>query len=123
MSPTHLENVADTVIRQVLSRLPAPIREKTVGCPVVVEWIEQSAAEDPELPEDLLGLFEGRAFGESDDEHPASLPRIRLFLDNIWEQAGRDRRVFREELRITLLHEIGHYLGLDEAQVEALGLA
>lgn len=123
MSPTHLENVADTVIRQVLSQLPAPIREKTVGCPVVVEWIEQSAAEDPELPEDLLGLFEGRAFGEPDDEHPASLPRIRLFLDNIWEQAGRDRRVFREELRITLLHEIGHYLGLDEAQVEALGLA
>ena len=123
MSPTHLENVADTVIRQVLSRLPAPIQEKTAGCPVVVEWIEQAAAEDPELPEDLLGLFEGRAFGEPDDEHPVSLPRIRLFLDNIWEQAGRDRQAFREELRITLLHEIGHYLGLDEAQVEALGLA
>ena len=123
MSPTHLENVADTVIRQVLSRLPAPIQEKIAGCPVVVEWIEQAAAEDPELPEDLLGLFEGRAFGEPDDEHPTSLPRIRLFLDNIWEQAGRDRRAFREELRITLLHEIGHYLGLDEAQVEALGLA
>jgi predicted Zn-dependent protease with MMP-like domain len=123
MSPTHLENVADTVIRQVLGRLPAAIREKAGDCPVVVEWIEQAAADDPELPDDLLGLFEGRAFGEPDDESPASLPRIRLFLDNIWEHAGRDRKAFREELRITLLHEIGHYLGLDEAQVEALGLA
>jgi predicted Zn-dependent protease with MMP-like domain len=123
MSPIHLENVADTVIRQVLSRLPSTIREKAGGCPVVVEWIERAAAEDPELPEDLLGLFEGCAFGEPHDEHPASLPRIRLFLDNIWEHAGRDRQAFREELRITLLHEIGHYLGLDEAQVQALGLA
>lgn len=123
MSPRHLENVADTVVRQVLSRLPEAIRETAGGCPVVVEWIEQAVSDDPELPDDLLGLFEGRACGEPDDEHPASLPRIRLFLDNIWEHAGRDRQVFREELRITLLHEIGHYLGLDEAQVEALGLA
>ena len=31
--------------------------------------------------------------------------------------------IFREEVKSTLLHELGHYLGLDEDQVEDLGLA
>ena len=33
------------------------------------------------------------------------------------------QQVSRDEVRITLLHELGHYLGLDEDQVTALGLA
>ena len=51
------------------------------------------------------------------------MPRIRLFLDNLWEDCDRDLETFRDEVRITLLHELGHYLGLDEDQVAALGLA
>jgi predicted Zn-dependent protease with MMP-like domain len=53
----------------------------------------------------------------------ADMPRIRLFLDNLWDYAEHDRETYREEVRITLLHELGHYLGLDEAAVTALGLA
>jgi predicted Zn-dependent protease with MMP-like domain len=50
------------------------------------------------------------------------LPRIRLFLDNLWDHSEGDLRRFRDELRITLLHELGHFLGLDEEQVANLGL-
>ena len=123
MKPGHLENVAETVIRQVLERLPEAVREKMAVCAIELDWMEKAVSQEPDLADDLLGLFEGRAWGEPEDEMPGGLPRVRLFLDNLWEYSGRDRAVFREELRITLLHEIGHYLGLDEAQVEALGLA
>jgi len=35
-------------------------------------------------------------------------------LDNIWDEAQDSGRSYREELRRTLLHELGHYLGLEE---------
>ena len=79
------------------------------------------AGED--LEQDLLGLFEGRTHADEASEMIADMPRIRLFLDNLWDYAEHDRETFREEIRITLLHELGHFLGLDEAGVAALGLA
>ena len=39
---------------------------------------------------------------------------IILYMENIWEYAGRRSPDFREEVRRTYLHELGHYLGLDE---------
>ena len=51
------------------------------------------------------------------------MPRIRLFLDNLWHDSEGHLETYRDEVRITLLHELGHYLGLDEDQVAALGLA
>jgi predicted Zn-dependent protease with MMP-like domain len=51
------------------------------------------------------------------------MPRIRLFLDNLWDDCNGDLPTYRDEVRITFLHELGHYLGLDEDQVAELGLA
>jgi predicted Zn-dependent protease with MMP-like domain len=123
MSPKHLENVATAVISQTLQRLPEPVRSAAANCMVELESKLDMALLEEGLSEDLLGLFEGYP---RDQDHLASsladLPRIRLFLDNLWEQAGRDRVRFREEVRITLLHELGHYLGLNEDQVSQLGL-
>jgi predicted Zn-dependent protease with MMP-like domain len=56
-------------------------------------------------------------------ESPDEMPRIRLFLDNLWDDCNGDLQTYRDEVRITFLHELGHYLGLDEAQVAELGLA
>jgi predicted Zn-dependent protease with MMP-like domain len=124
MSPKHLETVAAAVIGQTLRRLPETIRSAAESCLVEVEWMGSGVVEEEGLPEDLLGLFEGCSHGEDHHaDHLGDLPRIRLFLDNLWEYAERDRVRFREEVRITLLHELGHYLGLDEQQVEELGLA
>ena len=52
----------------------------------------------------------------------SGLVRIRLWLGNILDYAGGDPAIFREEIRTTLLHEIGHVLGWDEDDLEARGL-
>jgi predicted Zn-dependent protease with MMP-like domain len=60
--------------------------------------------------------------GVGDTEgHP--VPRqIVLFLENLWDFAGSDEGPYREEVRITFIHEFGHYLGLDEGELEERGL-
>lgn len=49
-------------------------------------------------------------------------PQIILFLENLWDFSDGDEAIYREEIRITLLHELGHYLGLDELDLEDRGL-
>ena len=49
-------------------------------------------------------------------------PQIILFLENLWDFAEGDESVFREEVATTLLHELGHYLGLDEDELTDRGL-
>ena len=49
-------------------------------------------------------------------------PQIILFLGNIWELAEGDEESFCDEVRTTLLHELGHYLGLDEDDLTERGL-
>jgi len=49
-------------------------------------------------------------------------PQIILFLENLWDFAEGDEEMFREEVATTLLHELGHYLGLDEDDLTDRGL-
>lgn len=123
MKDRHLETIAAAVISQTMRQLPESIRSAAQSCVVETVLMADSLQDDETLDDDLLGLFEGRSHGEAESEFPVDLPRIRLFLDNLWDYSGRDRATYRQEVRLTLLHELGHYLGLDEAQVEALGLA
>ena len=44
-------------------------------------------------------------------------PQIIVFLENLWESAAEDEKTFRKEIRTTLLHELGHYLGLNEGEL------
>lgn len=125
MTPRHLEIMAATVIRQTLEKLPADLQNAIQSCSIETAWMSAClAAGESEIDADLLGLFEGRAHGDEDGLMLGmGLSRIRLFLDNLWEFSGRHRETYREEVRLTLLHELGHYLGLDEEQVAARGLA
>ncbi|MBX7211948.1 MAG: metallopeptidase family protein [Verrucomicrobiaceae bacterium] len=123
MNLRRAEFIARQVTRGALARLPENLREQAEACVIEFALAEECVADEPELDADLLGLFEGCSRLDGDPETPEDLPRIRLFLDNLWDHAEGDPRVFRDELRITLLHELGHYLGLDEDQVAALGLA
>lgn len=72
--------------------------------------------------DDLLGLFVGAAHG-SVDEGSGDVPaHILLFVGEIFDFAEADMDVFREEVRLTYLHELGHYLGWDEEEVARRGL-
>ena len=71
---------------------------------------------------DILGLFTGSPHGtELAHDNPLP-PQILLFLDSLWELAESDVDVFRDEVRVTYLHELGHYFGWDEDQIAARGL-
>ncbi len=63
---------------------------------------------------DTLGLFTGPEF--ADEGNVPLPPQIILFLENLWDFAEGDEAIFREEVRTTFLHELGHYLGLDEGR-------
>lgn len=123
MRAERLETIAQAVVEQTLHELPAPIREAAADCLIELVFMEDCHAVEEELETDLLGLFEGCSRADPEPESAGQLPRIRLFLDNLWDYVEADIASFRQEVRITLLHELGHYLGLDEDQVEALGLA
>ena len=74
------------------------------------------------FPPDILGLFTGPAVGQDLTADNPTPPQILLYLDNLWDWAEGDREAFREEVRITYLHELGHFLGWDEDSVAARGL-
>lgn len=123
MTARHLESVASAVVERTLRRLPERIRQAAEQCSVEVSLMRDCLRAGEDLEQDLLGLFEGRTHADEASEMITDMPRIRLFLDNLWDYAGHDRETFRAEVRITLLHELGHFIGLDEAGVAALGLA
>ena len=112
-SPQEL--VAQQVVRRVLTSLPAALRREADRC--IIELCGRDSDGD------ILGVFEGNTRADPEPQSAEELPRIQLFLDNLWQFTDGDVSEFREEVKTTLLHELGHYLGLDEEEVEALGLA
>lgn len=115
----RLQRLAETEVQRVLAHLPASVREAALEC--YVSYEAAADEEDDDLA-DLLGLFEGFSRLDPPPAEPAEMPRVRLFLDNLWDYTGGDERTYREEVRITFLHELGHYLGWGEEEIEALGL-
>lgn len=113
--------LAEAVTQATPRGLPDDLRVRAAQVPVVFEpWISEAIAGD-DLDPDSLGLFVGDPHGTSDSIHPMP-PQIYLFLESLWDFAEADEDVFREEVRVTYLHELGHYLGLDETDLEQRGL-
>lgn len=108
----RLQSAAREEVDAILRTLPAPLRERARGIPVVFQPYPTQAILDEGIEEDILGLFVGRDHASANDD-PLP-PEILLFLSNIWDYADRRTEDFREEVRRTFLHELGHYLGLDE---------
>ena len=65
---------------------------------------------------EVMGRHAGwiAAAGGLGGEKPGDPPQIILFLQNLWEYSEEDDEIFRDEIHTTYLHELGHYLGLDE---------
>jgi predicted Zn-dependent protease with MMP-like domain len=103
----------DDVVRAALDSLPPHIATALRNVAVVVE------DENPEDP-DLYGLFEGVPLTEG-GPGPGDLPsRIAIYRRPL-EADFADVDDLREEIRITVLHELGHYFGLDEDRLAELG--
>jgi len=86
--------------------------------------LEDLRAADPPHSPQLLGLFRGVALPQQSElgSAPALPAFIELYQRNL-ERACRDREELREQARITVFHEVGHQLGLDEDDLARRGLA
>jgi len=92
-------------VRRALDSLPPDLARRLENVAVVVE------DENPDDP-DLFGLF----------EQPEYLPaRIAVYRKPLQEEFGDDAGALEEEIRITVLHEVAHYFGIDEARLDELG--
>lgn len=103
-----------------MAGLPKPLRRQAQQLPITFEPIPNADLQAEGVEADTLGLFVGPEF--ADEGAIPMPPQIILFLQNLWDQAGRDEEIFREEVATTLLHELGHYLGLNEDDLMDRGL-
>ncbi len=111
---------ASAEVEKTLAALPMPLRERAEKLPVTFERQPNADLQADGIEADTLGLFTGAEFVEENDV-PLP-PQIILFLANIWDVAETNEKLFREEVRTTFLHELGHYLGLDEDDLTERGL-
>ena len=112
--------VASDEVERALTALPKPLREQAKQLPVMLERVPNAGLQEDGIEPDTLGLFTGPEF--ADDGQVPLPPQIILFLENLWDFAENDEIIFREEVRTTFLHELGHYLGLDEDDLTDRGL-
>jgi len=112
--------LASAEIEATLASLPKPLRERAEKLPVTLERVPNTGLQADGIEPDTLGLFTGAEFAE--EGHAPLPPQIILFLENLWDFAEDDEKIFREEVRTTFLHELGHYLGLDEDELTDRGL-
>lgn len=122
MKFARLSALAEEVVAATQRRLPAAVRDEAAAVPVCFEARPGPAILAEGWEPDLLGLFVGRAHADETAAVEPLPPQILLFLDNLWDYADGDPGAYREEVRITYLHELGHYLGWDESDLEARGL-
>jgi predicted Zn-dependent protease with MMP-like domain len=106
--------LAQREVDRVVANLPEPLRGKAAAVVVTLERRPDQELMDEGWEPDLLGLFNGSEYAGGHDGGYQLPPQMFLFLDNLWEYAGEDVPTFRDEVRRTYLHELGHYLGLDE---------
>ena len=101
-------------VRAALDSLPPQLARGLVNVAVVVE------DEHPEDP-DLFGLYEGIPLTERGSGGYAELPdRITIYRFPL-EDAFPDPQELEDEIRITVLHELAHYFGIDEDRLTELG--
>ena len=118
----QLERRVGEVVRRVIAELPPDLRTLTERVPVFCEWEMAEHWLEEGVADDSMGLFSGPALNEPTDPDCLESPSITFFLAELWDYCGEDLPTFDEEVRITYIHEFGHYLGLDESELEARGL-
>ncbi len=120
--------VFERAAAEAIASLPELVRKYIANCPVLIEDLpDQELVRAENLSPQLLGLFQGTPTTEPGASptlgtEPRDQPdRIVLFKRNL-EKVARTHEELVEQIQITAKHEIGHYLGLDEDDLDRLGL-
>jgi predicted Zn-dependent protease with MMP-like domain len=118
----RLAEIAAAAVGAAQRKLPPDIRQLARNVPVHYEAKPAPDVLAEGFEPDILGLFTGNPHGlEAAGDNPVP-PQILLYLESLWDFAEEDVEIFREEVRVTYLHELGHYLGWGEDELTARGL-
>ncbi len=112
------------VMDEALANLPKSVRDTMENVPLLVEdFPSLDLVQSEDISPQILGIFVGvpRTQASVTDQMP-DIDRIILFKKNL-EKICQDREDLIDQIQITVRHEVGHYLGLDEDDLERLGLA
>lgn len=114
----HLSRASfDRLVEEAIASLPPEFARWLDDVPVIVEDRPAAADRAPGEDADPLGLFVGPGLGEESAGLP---PRIMLYRRPLLE-ACASRAQLAREIRKTLIHELGHYAGMDEDDLERHG--
>src|SRR5512135_2474320 len=115
-------NEFDRLVEEALQKIPEGYRKRFGNLTILVE--DYPAEEDisqSKVPRyELLGLFRGSPYRETESFFDVSAPMpdsIILYQKNI-EAICDSRDRLLEEIRLTLLHEVGHYFGMSEEELK-----
>ena len=126
VAPRASMKAFEALVAEAMDDLPVYVQERLENVAVVVE--ERASPErlrrmGYDSSQDLLGLYEGvNKLDRASGYHLATPDRITLFWRPIVEEVGNgDREAIRREIRKTLIHEVAHHFGIDDAELEELG--
>ena len=114
----------DTVVEAALAEIPEEFRPFLENVQIEVqrrpsaEMAQSVGLRDPRM---LFGLYVGRPLTRRSVEESGVMPdRVYIFQDNL-ERACRTEEQLKNEIRKTVLHEVGHHFGLNEDDLRRLG--
>ena len=111
------------LVDEGLALVPAEFRPYLEGVSVVIEdWAPDALLDELGVPDDetLYGLYSGRALTEGPPGSGELPPRITIYRGPLLEDC-EDEDDLRDELATTVIHELAHHFGIDEARLEELG--
>jgi len=122
--PWHLsEEEFEQVAEAALAEIPREVLDKLENVPVLVEPLPAVHLVEEGYDPRLFGLFSGVAYPDKSHitEQSPHLDSVHLYQRNL-EGACADRTELEEEIRITVLHETAHFFGLDDEDLDRIGL-
>lgn len=114
----------ERLVGQVLRGLPREVHDELENVEFVVEDEPRAVHKDQweEDSGDLFGLYQGTPLSERDSAYTMAVPDVITIFRGPLERSFPDPAELISEIRITLLHEVAHHLGIDEDRVTELGL-
>lgn len=118
----------EEVVQSAVQELPEPFQEALAEVPIVVrelpdwEMVQPESESEEPFPPDLLGLFVGTDRLEQSVFNPTEQPGVVFLFQKNLERMCPDRPTLEDEIRITVWHELAHYLGFGEDEMEEMGL-
>lgn len=116
----------DRILSRAVQALPAEFRQALDDVAIVVEgWPPPELLDELGIPPDdvVYGIYQGTPLPERSIGDPFRLPDVISIYRGPLEEDFPEPGELERQIRITLLHEIGHYFGLDEDDLARLGYA